>query len=105
MSLLVHVEVASRSAWVEWTGFAAAFCTTTAFVPQLIRVTKLKTARDISLKMFLLFSTGVALWLVYGISLGSWPIMASNGVTLGLSLSILYFKLKYDRNDAEGMES
>ena len=97
--------MSSQPAWVQWTGFAAAFCTTTAFVPQLVRVMKLKTARDISLRMFLFFSTGVALWLVYGISLGSWPIMASNGITLGLSLSILYFKLKYDRSDKEGMES
>ncbi len=84
--------------WVEWTGFAAAFCTTTAFVPQLVRVLKLKSARDISLGTFLLFSLGVFLWLIYGIYAGSKPVIASNGFTLVLSLSILYLKLKYDRN-------
>lgn len=84
--------------WVEWTGFTAAFCTTTAFVPQLMRVVKLKSAREISLGTFLLFSVGVFLWLIYGIYTGSKPVMASNGATLVLSLSILYLKVKYDRH-------
>jgi MtN3 and saliva related transmembrane protein len=78
-------------------GFAAAFCTTVAFVPQLIRVIKLRSARDISLGTFLLFSVGVFLWLLYGIYSGSKPVVASNGATLILSLSILYLKIRYDR--------
>jgi len=82
---------------VENIGFVAAFCTTAAFVPQLLRVLKLRSARDISLGTFLLFSVGVTLWLLYGLSIGSKPVIASNGVTLGLSLSILYLKLRYDR--------
>jgi MtN3 and saliva related transmembrane protein len=83
--------------WVEDIGFVAAFCTTAAFVPQLLRVLKLRSARDVSLGTFLLFSVGVALWLLYGVSIGSKPVIASNAVTLGLSVSILYLKLRYDR--------
>lgn len=83
--------------WVEDIGFVAAFCTTAAFVPQLLRVLKLRSAREISLGTFLLFSIGVALWLMYGLYTGSRPVIASNAVTLGLSLSILYLKLRYDR--------
>ena len=82
---------------VEDIGFVAAFCTTAAFVPQLLRVMKLRSARDISLGTFLLFSVGVFLWLVYGIYTGSKPVIASNLVTLGLSVSILILKIKYDR--------
>jgi MtN3 and saliva related transmembrane protein len=82
---------------VEKIGFVAAFCTTAAFVPQLRRVVKLRSARDISLGTFLLFSIGVALWLLYGLYTGSRPVIASNAVTLALSLSILYLKLRYDR--------
>jgi len=82
---------------VEDIGFVAAFCTTAAFVPQLLRVMKLRSARDISLGTFLLFSVGVFLWLVYGIYTGSKPVIASNLVTLGLSVSILILKVKYDR--------
>jgi MtN3 and saliva related transmembrane protein len=82
---------------VENIGFAAAFCTTIAFVPQLVRVLKLRSARDISMGTFLLFSVGVFLWLLYGINIGSKPVIASNAATLGLSLSILYLKVRYER--------
>lgn len=90
--------IALAPAIVERIGFAAATCTTVAFVPQLLRVIKLKSARDVSLGTFLLFSLGVFLWLVYGLYSGSKPVTASNAVTLLLSLSILILKIKYDRN-------
>lgn len=88
-------EMALSGQIVENIGFIAAICTTTAFVPQLVRVVRLRSARDISLGTFLLFSIGVFLWLVYGIYIGSKPVIASNGATLGLLLSILYFKMRY----------
>jgi MtN3 and saliva related transmembrane protein len=78
-------------------GSVAAFCTTCSFLPQLLRVWRRKSASDISLSMFLLFSFGVACWLVYGIGIGSSPIMAANAVTLVLALAILALKLRYDR--------
>jgi MtN3 and saliva related transmembrane protein len=86
---------------VDGIGFVAAFCTTVAFVPQLVRVLKLRSAREISLGTFLLFSTGVFLWLLYGIYSGSKPVIASNAATLGLSLSILYLKVRYGRPSAK----
>ena len=82
---------------VDALGFVAAFCTTAAFVPQLVRVVRLRSARDISLPTFLLFSVGVFLWLLYGLYIGSKPVIASNSVTLILSVSILILKLRYDR--------
>jgi MtN3 and saliva related transmembrane protein len=84
---------------IEDIGFMAAFCTTIAFVPQLVRVLRLRSARDISLGTFLLFSVGVFLWLIYGLYSGSKPVIASNAATLGLSLSILYLKIRYERTD------
>jgi MtN3 and saliva related transmembrane protein len=98
------MTVALGPVWVERVGFMAASCTTMAFVPQLIRVYQLKSARDISLPTFLLFSIGVFLWLIYGIYAGSKPVIASNTVTLVLSVSILFLKLKYDRNAAKELE-
>jgi MtN3 and saliva related transmembrane protein len=83
---------------VEDLGFVAAFCTTAAFVPQLVRVLRLRSAREISLPTFLLFSVGVFLWLLYGIYTGSKPVIASNVVTLVLSVSILALKLRFDRD-------
>jgi MtN3 and saliva related transmembrane protein len=89
---------------VEGLGFAAAFCTTAAFVPQLVRVLRLRSAREISLPTFLMFSIGVFLWLLYGLYTGSRPVIASNGVTLVLSLSILVLKLRYDRRAGEELK-
>jgi MtN3 and saliva related transmembrane protein len=83
---------------MELIGFIAAFCTTAAFVPQLVRVLRLKSAHEISLPTFLLYSIGIFFWLVYGIDTGSRPIIASNSISLGISLSILYLKFKHDRN-------
>lgn len=76
-------------------GMIAATCTTISFVPQLLRVWRLRSARDISLTMFLVFSLGVFLWLVYGIYIHSAPVMLANAVTLALSLAILGMKLRY----------
>jgi MtN3 and saliva related transmembrane protein len=90
--------------WVEYVGFAAAFLTTAAFVPQLVRVVRLRSARDISLPTFLMFSLGVFLWLVYGIYSGSKPVIASNSVTLVLSVSILVLKLRYDGRAARELK-
>jgi MtN3 and saliva related transmembrane protein len=92
------------SASVQNLGFAAAFCTTAAFVPQLVRILRLRSARDISLPTFLLFSVGVFLWLLYGIDTGAKPVIASNTVTLIVSLSILILKLRYGQRPAEDIE-
>jgi len=81
----------------EAIGYAAATLTTVSFVPQLLRVVRLRSARDISLGMFLIFSVGVALWLVYGLVEHSMPVTLANAVTLALSLTILALKLRYDR--------
>jgi MtN3 and saliva related transmembrane protein len=83
--------------FTESIGSVAAVCTTVAFVPQLLRVWRRKSADDISLIMFLLFSTGVGLWLVYGIRIGSFPVATANALTLALALAILFLKLHYAR--------
>jgi MtN3 and saliva related transmembrane protein len=80
---------------VSLLGILAGFCTTLAFVPQVVRTWRTRTAGDLSLTTFLVFSVGVALWLAYGVALGDIAIIAANTVTLVLALTILYFKLRY----------
>jgi MtN3 and saliva related transmembrane protein len=99
---LAHTPL--TSAQIIDLGYAAAFCTTAAFVPQLVRVIRLRSARDISLPTFLLFSIGVFLWLIYGIAIWSMPVIASNVVTLAISVGILVLKLRYDRHAIEELE-
>ena len=77
---------------MEMIGYLAACLTTAAFVPQVWKVYRTRDTRAISQAMYLIFSLGVFLWLIYGWWLGSWPIVMANGVTLLLSLSILWMK-------------
>jgi MtN3 and saliva related transmembrane protein len=76
-------------------GLIAGALTTVAFVPQVIKIWKSKHARDISLGMFAIFSSGVLLWLFYGIEIDAMPVIVANAITLGLSLTILFFKIKF----------
>ena len=76
-------------------GLVAGMLTTAAFVPQVVKAWRTRSTHDISLWMFALFNTGLVLWLVYGVLIGSWPIVVSNIITLALALTILYFKLRY----------
>lgn len=76
-------------------GLAAASLTTIAFVPQVLKTWKSKSAKDLSLGMYLIFTTGVILWLIYGILKPDLPIIVANVVTLSLTLVLLYFKVFY----------
>lgn len=76
-------------------GMIAGTLTTAAFVPQVVKTWRTRSTHDISLGMFALFSSGLVLWLVYGVLIGSLPIVVSNIITLALALTILYFKLRY----------
>ncbi len=79
---------------VDSLGLIAGSLTTIAFVPQAAKTWRTRSAGDFSLPMLLLFVTGVALWLAYGIALGAWPVALANAVTLLLSASILAIKLR-----------
>jgi MtN3 and saliva related transmembrane protein len=79
-------------------GLAAGTLTTIAFLPQISRIVKIRSAHDISWWMFGIFSGGVALWLWYGIMVDALPVIIANAVTLGLALVILVLKWRYGRD-------
>lgn len=85
---------------VDLLGFAAACCTTAAFLPQAVQVYRTRRTHDLSLGMFALFTTGVVLWLGYGVLIGSAPIYVANTVTLVLAGYILYMKATESRRAA-----
>lgn len=76
-------------------GFFAAILTTISFLPQVVKVWQTRSAKDVSLVMYLLFSLGVSLWLIYGLLLHSWPIILSNLITLILAGVVLAMKLRF----------
>lgn len=79
--------------FIQLIGFAAGSFTTLAYVPQVVRTWRTRSAKDLSLGMLIALSTGVSLWLTYGIALGAWPIIIANSVTLVLSFVLIVFKL------------
>ena len=76
-------------------GMIAGTLTTIAFVPQVWRVWKTRSTKDISLSMYLVFTAGVVFWLAYGLMLGAWPIIVANVVTLALTGTVLGLKLRH----------
>ena len=81
-------------------GLAPGALTTIAFVPQIVRIVKTRSAHDISWWMFGLFSIGVALWLWYGLMLNALPVIVANVITLSLAVAILFLKWRYGRDAA-----
>ena len=76
-------------------GYVAAVLTTVAFVPQAVKTIRSRDTGAISLWMYMTFTTGIALWLIYGVALGSWPIIFSNTVVFPLAATILAFKVRH----------
>jgi MtN3 and saliva related transmembrane protein len=81
--------------WVMVMGLVAGTLTTIAFVPQLLKTWKSRSAEDVSLGMLITFCTGVFLWLLYGLFIRSLPVILANAVTLLLAGTILVLKIKY----------
>jgi MtN3 and saliva related transmembrane protein len=80
---------------LEWFGYAAAVLTTGSFIPQAVMTIRSRNTSGVSLAMYVIFTLGVALWLVYGIALQSWPMILANTVTLGLAATILALKVRF----------
>ena len=78
-------------------GLVAGALTTVAFVPQVVRILRTRSAYDISWWLFGILAAGSALWLWYGIRLESLPLIATNVVTLSLQLLIFWLKWRYGR--------
>lgn len=81
----------------QWIGSVAATLTTCAFVPQALLIVRTRNVAGISLGMYWTFTIGVALWLVYGIRLGAWPLILANSITLVLASTILATKIMVER--------
>ena len=80
---------------IQLLGLAAGSLTTAAFLPQVIKTWKTRSAKDLSLGMFSLFCLGVALWLAYGWIVQDIPVIAAKGITLMLASTLLFLKLRW----------
>lgn len=77
-------------------GIIAGIITTSAMIPQALKIYKTKSARDISLPMFIFLAIGVTLWFFYGLIINELPIIIANFISLILIFSIIFMKIKYN---------
>ena len=75
-------------------GLVAAFCTTISYIPQIRKIWDSGETHDISLKMFLILTAGLALWVVYGVLQADAVIILANSVSLAFLCAILFFKIR-----------
>jgi MtN3 and saliva related transmembrane protein len=80
---------------IQMLGLVAGACTTIAFLPQVIKTWRSRSAKDLSLSMFSIFTLGVSLWLVYGFLDNNIPVIAANLITLMLAATLLVFKFRF----------
>ena len=85
----------SIPAAIHWIGAAGAVLTTVCWLPQAVRVVRTKETHAISLVTNLIFATGILLWLIYGVALGNWPLIAANAISMIFTLVIIAMKLRH----------
>ncbi|MBF0216803.1 MAG: SemiSWEET transporter [Candidatus Omnitrophica bacterium] len=81
---------------IDLLGIVAGICTTLSLVPQIVKIHTTKRTRDLSLSMFLIFTVGVALWLVYGFIINKAPIIIANLVTINFCGYLIWAKIRYN---------
>jgi MtN3 and saliva related transmembrane protein len=79
---------------IEVIGLIAASLTTSSFLPQVYKIWKLKSSDGVSLSMYLFMLTGVILWFIYGLLIGSISVILANLIAALLQMIIIYYKLK-----------
>ncbi|MEN6615468.1 MAG: SemiSWEET transporter [Syntrophorhabdus sp.] len=79
----------------DYIGYLAACFTTFSLLPQIMRIRRLKEAKDVSIFMPAMIAIGSVLWLMYGILISSIPVIAANGVALIISLIAVIFAIRY----------
>lgn len=81
--------------FVDVLGYAAGAVTTLIFLPQVIKTWKEKSAKDISLLMFVIAAINDVMWIVYGVLINNLVITLTNSIVLVLALTMISFKLRY----------
>ncbi|MFZ4769966.1 MAG: SemiSWEET transporter [Ferruginibacter sp.] len=81
--------------YIKLLGLAAGTISSITFLPQVIRIWKTKSAKDLSLNMLALLILGVSMWLTYGIMVKDVAIIYTNSMVLTMSFIMLYFKFRF----------
>jgi len=90
--------------FMEIVGIIAGCCTTGSFVPQVLHSWRTKSVEDISLRMYLLLTVGIVLWIIYGIHVESFAVIVANVVTFVLAVAILTMKIRYGKPSSKNID-
>jgi MtN3 and saliva related transmembrane protein len=86
---------------IEILGYTAGAITSLTFLPQVIKTLREKSAKDVSMMMFIIAVVNQTMWVVYGALLSNWVIILTNAVILSMSLTMIILKLRYSANEDE----
>lgn len=86
---------------IEILGYTAGAITSLTFLPQVIKTLKEKSAKDVSMMMFIIAVVNQTMWVVYGALLSNWVIILTNAVILSMSLTMIILKLRYSAKEDE----
>jgi MtN3 and saliva related transmembrane protein len=78
-------------------GYAAGAITSLTFLPQVLKTWKEKSAKDVSLMMFIIAAINEVMWIIYGALLDNWVIILTNAIVLTMSLIMILLKLRYNK--------
>ncbi|PIQ48733.1 MAG: hypothetical protein COW03_08950 [Cytophagales bacterium CG12_big_fil_rev_8_21_14_0_65_40_12] len=87
--------------FIEVMGLLGALLSSLTFIPQVVRTWQIKSAGDLSMGMLLIVFSSTIVWLVYGFALNLLPVIIANGIIFILSLVLIYFKIKFKKNEAK----
>jgi len=82
-------------AFVDILGYSAGAITALTFLPQVIKTWKERSAKDVSLWMFIIAAINEVMWIWYGVLLNNWVIILTNTIVLAMSSTMIYLKLRY----------
>jgi MtN3 and saliva related transmembrane protein len=80
--------------FISWLGVCAAVLTSLSYVPQVRKAWPRGATSDVSLKMLVMLTAGLLLWIAYGLLRSDWVIVAANSTAAALSGSVLAFKIR-----------
>lgn len=84
--------------YIEIIGYIGGFFSSISFAPQVWKIIKTKSAKDISMGTLALLLLNISCWLTYGILARLMPVWITNGIVMAMVLIMLFLKLKYDKN-------
>jgi MtN3 and saliva related transmembrane protein len=83
----------------EMVGYAGGVLSSVSFLPQVIKIWKTKSAKDLSMLTLMFLTGNVSLWLTYGILIGSTPLWLTNAIVLAMVLCMIYFKIIFKKGN------